>query len=157
MVIWHLEHVKRLDGGDVEPHYTVDESLGDKDVADGRRAEHRERTSDGGTLEQVYRIEGDGVLGQPEGTRRLELGEGRVHLTSELLEDAMRGGSLSATQDAGDRTRLLEAPSPIILAIVVVSPWRRRQRREADIALRTVLMRLVTPGPLRCSSRQLSS
>jgi hypothetical protein len=44
--------------------------------------------------------------------------------------------------------RLLEAPSPLILVVVVVPSWWRWQRREAGIALRTVLTRLISPGAL---------
>ena len=55
---------------------------------------------------------------------------------------------MSTTQDAGDGTRLLEAPSPHVLMMVVVPPRWWRQRREARIALRTVLMRLVPLGAL---------
>ena len=88
------------------------------------------------------------MLGPPKGTRCLKLGEGRVHLTSELLEDAMRSGSLSTAQDAVNGTGLLQAPSPHVLMVVVVPSWRWRQRREARIALRTVLTRLVPPGAL---------
>ena len=52
------------------------------------------------------------VLGPPKRARSLELGEGCIHFTGELLEDALGGWGLSATQDAGDGARLLEAPSP---------------------------------------------
>ena len=38
----------------------------------------------------------------------------------ELLEDALRGWGLSPAQDAGDRARLLEAPSLLVLVAVVV-------------------------------------
>ena len=62
---------------------------------------------------------------------------------SELLEDAMRSGGLSATQDAGNGTRLLEAPSPLVLVVVVIPSWWWWQRRKASVALRTVLTRLV--------------
>ena len=51
-------------------------------------------------------------------------------------------------QDAGDRARLLEAPSPLILVAVLVSPWLWRQRREACVALRAILARLIPPVSL---------
>ena len=52
------------------------------------------------------------------------------------------------SQDAGDSTRLLEAPSPLVLMVVVVPSWRWQQRGKTDVALRTVLARLVSPGAL---------
>ena len=55
---------------------------------------------------------------------------------------------MCATQDACDGTRLLEAPSPLALVMVVVPPWRWRQWREPGVALRAVLTRLVSPGAL---------
>ena len=76
------------------------------------------------------------------------LGEDCIHLASKLLEDALGSWGLSTAQDAGDTAWLLEAPSPLVLMVVVVPPWRWRQRREARIALRTVLTRLVPPGAL---------
>ena len=51
-------------------------------------------------------------------------------------------------QDAGDRARLLEAPSPLVLVVVLVSPWLRRQRGEACVALRAILARLIPPVSL---------
>ena len=50
---------------------------------------------------------------------------------------------MSPTQDAGDRARLLEAPSPLVLMAVLVSPWQQRQWREACVALRAILARLI--------------
>ena len=47
LVIGHLEHFKRLDGENVEPCASIDEGLGDEDIAYGWRAEHRERDSGG--------------------------------------------------------------------------------------------------------------
>ena len=93
------------------------------DVADDGRAEHREGASRRCTFELVCRAEGNGALGPPERARGLEPGEGRVHLTSELLEDALGGWGLSAAQDAGDGARLLKAPSPLVLVMTVVPPW----------------------------------
>lgn len=54
---------------------------------------------------------------------------------------------MSATQDAADGARLLEAPNPFVLLMVVVPSWRR-QRRETRVALRAILTRLVPPGAL---------
>ena len=67
---------------------------------------------------------------------------------SELLEDVLRGWGLSSAQDAGDSTRLLEAPSPLILMVVVVPSWRWWQRRKASVALGAVLVRLIPPCAL---------
>ena len=67
---------------------------------------------------------------------------------SKLLEDALRGWGLSSAQDAGDRARLLEAPSLLVLVAVLVSPWLRRRRWEACIALRAILARLIPPVSL---------
>ena len=55
---------------------------------------------------------------------------------------------MSPAQDAGDRARLLEAPSPFVLVAVLVSPWLQRQRREACVALRAILARLIPPVSL---------
>ena len=66
----------------------------------------------------------------------------------ELLEDALRGWGLSSAQDAGDRSRLLDAPSLLVLVAVLVSPWLRRQRWEACVALRAILARLIPPASL---------
>ena len=55
---------------------------------------------------------------------------------------------MSPAQDAGDRARLLEAPSPLVLMAVLVSPWLQRQRREACVALRAILARLIPPVSL---------
>jgi len=79
--------------------------------------------------------------------RGLELGERRIHLASELFEDALRGWGLSTDQDASDRTRLLEAPSPLVLVVVVVPSWWR-QRGKTGIALGAILTRRVPPGAL---------
>ena len=70
----------------------------------------------------VLGVEGDSILRPPKGTRGLKLWDVRVHHTRELLEDAVRGRGLGATQDEGDRTRFLETPNPIIVSVVVVSP-----------------------------------
>ena len=64
---------------------------------------------------------------------------------SELLEDVMGSRGLSTSQDAGDSARLLEAPGPIDLALVIIPPWWRWQRREVGVALRADLMRMVPP------------
>ena len=66
----------------------------------------------------------------------------------ELLEDARRGWGLGPAQDASNRARLLEAPSPLVLVAVLVSPWLRRQRWEACVALRAILARLIPPVSL---------
>ena len=55
---------------------------------------------------------------------------------------------MSSAQDAGDSTRLLEAPGPLVLMVVVVPSWRWRQRRETGIALGAILARLISPSPL---------
>src|SRR3954468_24874180 len=80
--------------------------------------------------------------------RGFELGEDCIYFAGELLEDALRGWGLSPAQDAGGRARLLEAPSPLVLMAVLVSPWLRRQRREACVALRAILARLIPPVSL---------
>ena len=54
---------------------------------------------------------------------------------------------MGAAQDAGDRTRLLEAPSPLVLVVVVVPSWWR-QRGKTGVALGAILMRRVPPGAL---------
>ena len=66
----------------------------------------------------------------------------------ELLEDAMRGWGLGATQDAGDGTRLLEAPSTLVLMMVFIPPRLWWQGREARIALWAILARLIPPTSL---------
>ena len=73
--------------------------------------------------------------------------EHRVHLASKLFEDALRGWGLSTALDASDRTRLLEAPSPLVLVVVVVPSWWR-QRGKNGVALGAILMRRVPPGAL---------
>ena len=55
---------------------------------------------------------------------------------------------MSPAQDAGDRARLPEAPIPLVLVAVLVSPWLQRQRREACVALRAILARLIPPVSL---------
>src|SRR4051812_44179272 len=60
----------------------------------------------------------------------------------------LRGWGLSSAQDAGDCTRLLEAPSPLVLVAVFIPSWLRRQRRQAWVAMRAILTRLVPPVPL---------
>ena len=80
--------------------------------------------------------------------RGFEPGEDCVHFAGELLEDALRGWGLCPAQDAGDRARLLEAPSPLVLVAVFVSSWLRRQRWEACVALRAILARLIPPASL---------
>ena len=55
---------------------------------------------------------------------------------------------MSSAQDAGDCAWLLEAPSPLVLMTVFISPWMRRQRREACIPLREILARLIPPASL---------
>ena len=104
--------------------------------------------SGGCALELVGRVEGDGALGPPEWARGLQLGEDCIHFMNKLFEDTLRGWGLSSAQDAGDSTRLLEAPSPLVLMVVVVPSWRWRSWREASIALRTILTRLVPLGAL---------
>ena len=48
----------------------------------------------------------------------LSLGRAAFHFAGKLLEDALRGWGLSSAQDAGDCTRFLEAPSPLVLMTV---------------------------------------
>ena len=115
------------------------------DIADDGQAEHREGAGGCRALELVGQAERDGALGPPERTCSLELGKGCIHLLGKLLEDAMRGWGLGATQDARYGTRFLEAPNPLVLVVVVVPSWRWWQRREASIALRAILTRLVPP------------
>ena len=67
---------------------------------------------------------------------------------SKLFEDTLRGWGLSSAQDAGDSTRLLEAPSPFVLMVVVIPSWWWRQRGNIGVALRTILTRLVPPCAL---------
>ena len=54
---------------------------------------------------------------------------------------------MSAAQDAGDSPRLLEAPSPLVLMVVVVPSWWR-QWGKTGVALGVILTRLVPPGAL---------
>ena len=120
-----MEVVERVDGQDVEPCAAVDEGLGDLHVADDWGAKHREGACGSRALELIYRTEGDGALGPPERACGLKLGEDYIHFTSKLFEDTLRGWGLSSAQDAGDSTRLLEAPSPLVLMVVVIPSWRR--------------------------------
>ena len=143
-----MEVVERVDRLDVELCATVDESLGDLHIADDWGTKHREDFGRCCALELIRRVESDGALGPVERARGLELGEHRVHFTSELFEDALRGWGLSSAQDAGDSTQLLEAPSPLVLMVVVVPSWWWRQRGKTGIALRTILTRLVPAGAL---------
>ena len=53
LIIGNLEAVERLDGKNIEPHTTIDEGLGDKDIADDGRAEHRQGTGGFHSLELV--------------------------------------------------------------------------------------------------------
>src|SRR3954469_20274706 len=80
--------------------------------------------------------------------RCFELGENCIHFASKLLEDTLRGWGLSSAQDAGYGARLLEAPSPLVLVAVFIPSWLRRQRRQAWVAMRAILTRLVPPVPL---------
>ena len=123
LVVWHLEPVERLDRENIEPYSTINEGLGDDHIADHGRAGHWERAGSGRALELVGGVEGDGVFGPPERASCFGLGERGVHLARELLEDAVRGWGLSATQDAGYGARLLEAPNPLVLLVVVVPSW----------------------------------
>ena len=147
LIVWHLKIVERLDGQDVEPCSTVDEGPGNLHIADDWGAQHREGANGGCALELICRVEGDGALGPPERARGLELGEHRVHLSSELFEDALRGWGLGAAQNAGDRARLLEAPSPLVLVVVIVPSWWR-QRGKTGVALGAILTRQVPPSAL---------
>ena len=54
---------------------------------------------------------------------------------------------MSSAQDAGDSTRLLEAPSPLVLVVVVVPSWWR-QRGKTGVTLCAILTRRVPPGAL---------
>ena len=42
----------------------------------------------------------------------------------------------------------LEAPSPLVLMTVFISPWLRRQQRKACVPLRAILTRLIPPASL---------
>ena len=53
LVVWHLEFVEHLDGENIEPCSTINESLGDGYVANDGGAEHGERASGGRALELV--------------------------------------------------------------------------------------------------------
>ena len=103
MIVWHLEAIECLDGHDTEPCAAVDEGLGDLDVADDGRAKHRESAGSRRALELVRRAEGDGAFGPPERARGLGPWEGRVHLASKLLEDALGCWGLSSVPDASAR------------------------------------------------------
>ncbi len=59
-------------------------------------------------------------MGPLERARGLELGEDFVHFMSKLFEDMLGGWGLGSAQDAGDSAWLLEAPSPLVLMVVVV-------------------------------------
>ena len=74
--------------------------------------------------------------------------EDGIHLARKLLEDTLRGWGPSTTQDASDGARLLEAPSPLVLMMVIIPSWRWRQRRKACIAVWAILTRLISPGAL---------
>ena len=91
LIIGYLKAIERVDGQDVKPRTAIDEGLGDLDIADDGRAEHREGVGSSRALELVGGAEGNGALGPPERARGLEPVEGRVHLTSKLLEDTLRG------------------------------------------------------------------
>ena len=54
---------------------------------------------------------------------------------------------MCAAQDASDCARLLEAPSPLILVVVVDPSWWR-QRGKTGVALGAILTRLVLPAIL---------
>ena len=86
-------------------------------------AQHWEDVGSGCALELIHRVESDGALGPPERACGLELGEDCIHFTGKLLEDTLRGWGLCSAQDASDSTRLLEAPSPLILVMVFIPPW----------------------------------
>ena len=64
-----------------------------------------------------------------------------------MLDDALGGWGLGIPQDASDSTWLLEAPSPLILVVVVIPSWWR-QRGKTGVALGAILTRLVPPGAL---------
>ena len=95
LIIRHLEAVKRVIGEDIEPCPAIDEGLGDLDIADDGRAEHREGAGSCRALELVHRAEGDSALGPPEWAHGLEPGKDCIHLASELLEDVLRGWGLA--------------------------------------------------------------
>ena len=143
-----MEVVERLNGQNVEPCATIDEGPGDLHVAADWGTKHREGASGSCALELICRAERDGALGPSEQARGLELGEDCIHFTSKLLEDMLRGWGLCSAQDAGDSTRFLEGPSPLVLMGFVILSWRWRQRRESGISLRTILTRLIPPGTL---------
>ena len=74
----------------VEPCSTIDESLSDDHVADDGRVEYGECAGSGRALELICGAEGDGSFGPPERGSCFRLGEHRVHLARELLEDVVR-------------------------------------------------------------------
>ena len=115
-----MEVVERIDGQDIEPCAAVDEGLGNLHVADDWGAKHREGASGSCALELICRVERDGALGPSERVCGFELGEDCIYFTSKLLEDTLRGWGLGSAQNAGDSARLLEAPSPLVLMVVVV-------------------------------------
>ena len=89
LVIGHWKPLESLDREHIETSTTINESLGDGDIANGGCVEHGERAGGGRTLEVVLGVKGNGILRLPEGTCGLKLREGRIHLTRELLEDAV--------------------------------------------------------------------
>ena len=123
LIIRHLEVVERVDGQDVEPCAAIDEGLGNLHIADDWGAEHRVGASSGCALELIRRTEGDRALGPSKRACGLKLGEDCIHFTSKLFEDTLQGWGLSSAQDVGDSTRLLEAPSPLVLVVVVIPSW----------------------------------
>ena len=149
MIIRHLEVVAHLDGQNVESCTAIDEGPGNLHIADDSGTKHWEDASCSRTVELVRGAERDGARGPPKKARGLKLGEDCVHLASKLLEDALRGWGLGTAQDASDSTRILEAPSPLVLMMVVIPSWQRQQRRKACVALRAVLARLILQAPSR--------
>ena len=93
-------------------------------------------TSGGCAHELICRVEGDGALGPPERAHGLELGEDCIHFTSKLFKDTLRGWGLGYVQDAGDSSRLPEAPNPLVLMVVVIPSRWWRQRGKTGVALR---------------------
>ena len=57
-----MERLECLDKENIEPRATVNEGLGDEDVADGGRAQHGKRAHGGRELKVVLGVKGDSVL-----------------------------------------------------------------------------------------------
>ena len=84
-VVWNLEHLKGVDGDDVQACTPIDEGLADSNVVDGGGAHQRECANCLGRPGVVFVVESDGVLRPLEGLGRLNSRKSRVELASELL------------------------------------------------------------------------